>query len=69
MEITADLERPLPTGTEANPQHSPPRVDAAGVVHQDDAEDAEERGLEALNQIHDEIQEKRHRVEAQKRQV
>jgi len=54
-EVTADLERPLPAGTEANPQPSPPRVDEASVVHQDDDEDAEEMGLEALSQMHEEI--------------
>ena len=32
-------------------------------------EDAEARGLEALNRMHEELQEKRHRVEAHQRQA
>ena len=68
-EVTDGLERPPPAGTEANPQPSPTRVDEAGVVHQDDDEDNKERGLEALNQMHEEIQEKRRRVEAHQRQA
>lgn len=44
-----------------------PRVDNAGMVPQDDDKDAKARGLEALNQMHKEIKEKRHRVEAHQR--
>jgi hypothetical protein len=69
MEVTTNLERPLPAGTEANPQPSPPKVDEADVVHQDDDEVIKERGLEALNQIHEEIQENRRRVKAHQKQA
>jgi len=48
-EIPDDLERPLPARAEASPQPSPPSVDEAGVAHQDDDGDTEERGLDALN--------------------
>ena len=68
-EVTDGLERPPLARTEANPQPSPARVDEAGVVHQDDNEDTEERGLEALSQMHEEIQEKRCQVEAHERQA
>ena len=37
------------------------------MVHQDDDEDIEERGLDALNLMHEEIQEKRRRVKAHER--
>jgi len=37
------------------------------VVHQDDDEYVEERGLDAMNLMHEEIQEKRCRVEAHER--
>ena len=53
-----ELERPLLIRAEANDQPSPPRVDEASMVPQDDDEDAKERGLEALSQMHEEIQEK-----------
>ena len=44
-------------------------MEGASYVPQEDDEDAEARGLEALNQMHEELQEKRRRVEAQQRQA
>ena len=44
-------------------------MDGASYVPQEDDEDEEVRGLEALNQMHEELQEKRRRVEAHQRQA
>jgi hypothetical protein len=57
------LNEPLAARTEANPQPSPVRVEEV------EDEDAEARSLEALNQMHEELQEKRRRVEAHQRQA
>lgn len=54
-EDLVDQERAPLARAESNPQPSPPRVDNTSVVPQDDEEDAKARGLEALNQMHDEI--------------
>ena len=49
-EVSANLERPPPVGTEANPQPNPVRVE-----EDEDNEGAEARDLEALNQMHEEL--------------
>jgi hypothetical protein len=54
---------------EANSQPSPLRMEEAGYVPQDNDEDTEARGLEALNWMHEELQEKRHRDKAHQRQA
>jgi hypothetical protein len=55
------LNEPLAVETEANPQPSPVRVEEV------EDEDVEARGLVALNRMHEELQEKRRRVEAHQR--
>ena len=50
-------------------QPSPSRMDGASYAPQEDDEDAEARGLEALNQMHEELQEKRRRVKAHQRKA
>jgi hypothetical protein len=64
LEVTADLERPPPARTKANLQPSPSRVEEV-----EDDEGAEARDLEALNQMHEELQEKRHRIKAHQSQA
>jgi hypothetical protein len=63
-EVMQDLGQALAAGVEANPLPDPPRDDGASDIPPDDNEEAKERGLSALNQMHEELQEKRRHVEA-----
>lgn len=57
-EVIVEPDEALIAGAEANsrPQPDPPRDDGTGDVPLDDDDDAEERGLSALDQMHEEIQ-------------